>query len=286
MNYFGRAESAANAILEAFRAGAIPAALKTVFLNPKDGRPCALWSWSNQVLAAIFGQGDARGFQQWKQVNRSVRKGEKAFYILVPIVKECETTNEAGQREKRRAVVGFTSAAVFGVQQTEGEPLKADESTAAFLDALPFVDVARAWGLKVSAARAHEGGALGLYRHGQAIVVGVENPVVWAHELIHAADDRLGGLTEKGQHWRSETVAQLGACVLLNCLGQTVDADPGFTWKYISGYCQREGKDPVAACMQVLKRTCDAVNLIFSEAERLQGKPVAACFRAVDEVAA
>jgi hypothetical protein len=32
----------------------------------------------------LSGTQDARGFRQWKQVGRYVRKGGKAIYILVP----------------------------------------------------------------------------------------------------------------------------------------------------------------------------------------------------------
>ena len=48
-------------------------------------------------------------------------------------------------------------------------------------------------------------------RRGASIALGVENLSTWAHEFIHAADDRLGHLTENGQHWRAEAVAELGA---------------------------------------------------------------------------
>ncbi len=58
------------------------------------------------------------GYKTWQQLGRQVRKGEKGIAILAPIVKKLE---ENGQEEKR--LVGFKSASVFDVQQTDGEPL-------------------------------------------------------------------------------------------------------------------------------------------------------------------
>ncbi len=91
----------------------------------------------------------------------------------------------------------------------------------------------------------------------------------WAHELIHAADDRLGALTERGQHWRSETVAELGGAVLLSCIGQNHDADVGGCWEYIQAYAKANGKDATSAAMSVLSRTCKAVALILEAADKL-----------------
>jgi hypothetical protein len=91
----------------------------------------------------------------------------------------------------------------------------------------------------------------------------------WAHELIHAADDRLGNLTERGQHWRSEIVAELGGAILLEALGESYESDRGGCFEYVQGYAMEAGLEPVQACMAVLKRTCDAVNLLLSEAGKV-----------------
>jgi len=84
--FFRQAENAAGRILEAFQAGSVPKALAPVFVRRKDDVPCRAWSWSNQLLVALAGHSDARGYRQWQQVGRHVRKGEKGFHILVPMV--------------------------------------------------------------------------------------------------------------------------------------------------------------------------------------------------------
>jgi hypothetical protein len=93
--------------------------------------------------------------------------------------------------------------------------------------------------------------------------------------MIHAADDRLGHLTEYGQHWRSETVADLGGAVLLRILGHDEESDLGSVWKYIRAYCDRAGVEPIEACGRVLDRVCQAVCMILATAEELKPVPAA-----------
>lgn len=106
--------------------------------------------------------------------------------------------------------------------------------------------------------------------------LGVENLSTWAHELIHAADDRLGHLEEKGQHWASETVAELGGAILLECLGHSVESDRGGCFQYIKSYAERNGKDVLGACMKVFKCTCEAVSFVLETAERLSDQQTVA----------
>ncbi|HEY2838377.1 MAG TPA: hypothetical protein VGJ26_04470, partial [Pirellulales bacterium] len=225
----------------------------------------------NQLICALHGCQDARAYGQWQDVGRSVRKGEHAqAVILAPCVKK-ETLADGTERAR---VFGFRGVPVFDLGQTDGAPLTTglDSDTAAWLNALPLREVAEAWGIAVDTFNGEGARYRGFYRHGgsnKAIAVGVRNVVVWAHELIHAADDRLGQLTERGQHWRSETVAQLGASTLLVCLGHEVEADLGMTWQYVSAYAKAAEIEPLAACMAVLKRACDCVALILDEAEKL-----------------
>ncbi|MBX3415671.1 MAG: hypothetical protein KF708_23500 [Pirellulales bacterium] len=222
-------------------------------------------------MVALHGYSDARGFRQWEAVGRHVRKGQHGFPILVPCTKRFETTDsETGETSQRTALYGFKSAIVFGLSQTEGAELPpADPAALAWIESLPLLDVARSWGLTVETYSGRAGSALGRYRHGQGIALGVENLSTWAHELVHAADDRLGQLVEHGQHWRSETVAELGGAIVLEILGHDAAADRGGCWEYVSAYARDAGLDPLVACQRALKRTCDAVALILSTAEQL-----------------
>jgi len=285
MQFYRAAASAATRILEAFQTGNLPQALAPIFIRRRDNVPCRAWSWSNQLLTALSGHSDARGYRQWQEVGRHVKKGAKSFPILVPMVrKRAEKNAETGEEEEERTwIAGFTSAAVFGLSQTDGEPLPpADPEVTGWLENLPLLDVAREWGLSVDAYNGRPGAALGKYRRGNGIALGVENLSTWAHEMCHAADDRLGNLQERGQHWRSETVAELGGAILLEVLGYDHDADRGGCFQYVQAYATDAGIESVTASRRVLKRTCDAVALILDTAETLRdgtpaGEGVASC---------
>jgi len=272
MKYYGKAEETGQTILQAFQEGKVPMALAPLFLMGNQNRYCACWSWLNQLLVALHGYSDARTYKGWQEVDRQVRKGEKAFPIFEPVR---TTVRDEATGEDRTIVVGYKAGARFGVEQTDGEPLPGSEHIQAFIDSLPLIAVAQAWGIRISTHNGKEGKAHGYFRtvgeEAEAIALGVENLSTWAHELVHAADHRLGTLTEKGQHWRSETVAELGGCILLHMLGRPIEADSGGAWDYIQRYAQANDIDPLAACVEVLNRTCLAVTLIMQTAQSATG---------------
>jgi len=271
MKYYGRAEGVAAKIVEAFKTGSIPKALAPVFIHRKDGVPCRNWSWGNQLICILNGTQDARGIKQWNSVGRKVKKGSKCFDILVPLIKTATVTDsETRQDKKVEMLYGFGTAPVFSVESTEGAELpKLDPDVMQWMNSLPLIDVARSWGLNVDAYNGLAGAPKGKYARKTAIAVGVKNLATWAHELMHAADDRLGTLTERGQHWRSEVVAELGGAILLEALGETYESDRGGCFEYVEAYAKDAGLEPVQACMSVLKRTCDAVNFLLLEAEKV-----------------
>ncbi len=289
MQFYGKAESVAPRIIEAFERGDVPKALAPIFIK-RAGRHCDTYSWCNQLIVALSGWSDAMGYGSkdkssgWLSVGRQVRKGEKCTHILAPCVRKVDDPSAEGG--KRTIVFGFRSASVFGIEQTDvadadkwAKQNKGNEQAEQFLDSLPLRSVAESWGLKMQAYSGKRGKALGWYRHGSAIALGVENLATWAHELMHAADFRTGKLIERGQHWRSETVAELGGAVLMLAMGYETDADLGGAYAYIKSYADTAKIPPIKACMDVIKRTCEAVALILETAKGLEvsvgGKAVA-----------
>ncbi len=266
---YEKVEEATKAIVRAFEdESGLPKPLAQVFLRHKDARHYRKWSWGNQLLVILRGYTDARGFRQWAQVGRNVRKGERAFHILGPIVKK-RLDQQTG--EEKAVVVGFKGIPVFGLEQTEGTPLPTSDPEAdRWVESLPLIDVARRWGLSVDTFNGERAAHLGFYLRGEEIAVGVKNLSTWAHELVHAADDRTGSLQEVGQHWRSESVAELGASVLLELIGKGQEADLGGCWEYIQYHARQEGIPVVEACLGVLDRTCRAVSLILDTAEAIR----------------
>lgn len=273
-----RVENATRAIVERFENGDLPAALAPIFITRSADIPCRRWSWSNQVLTAIAGYDDARTFRDWQKVGRCVKKGEKGFYILCPLTRtRTETDKQTGEEKKRTWCAGFKPGARFGYEQTEGDELPDRVSDREFLGALPLVEVARSWGLKLQTyGDATKVGSLGWFAHdaetGKAIGLGVENLSTWAHELTHAADLKCGTLTKTNrQELSNEVVAELGGAVLLQLIGKPTDADLGGCFEYVKAYCDREEKPIGRTCMQLLERIGRAVSLILDTADEQAG---------------
>lgn len=110
------------------------------------------YSPSNQLLIQIQRPGATlvAGFNKWKDMGRHVQKGERGISILAPktIREKVLDSNgdpirdENGKFVKKSRVVGFTSATVFDVAQTDGKELPrphaelSEEPTPAFQEDL------------------------------------------------------------------------------------------------------------------------------------------------------
>lgn len=276
MKYFGRAEEIAQKIVDAFKEpGKLPKALAPIFIKRNDDIPCRKWSWHNQLLVALSGTSDARGMKQWNQIGRKIKRGCKAIWIMGPCVKNVTEENESGEESKKSILYGFRGIPVFGVEDTEGEPLPGKEQHDAWVRNLPLVEVAENWGIHVDTF-SHEGkDPLGYYRFGgsqKAIMLGTENLSTWAHELVHAADAQLTKFA--GSSAIHEIVAELGSAILLECLGHSHDADLGGAYAYITRYSEQTGKPTVRCCADVLDRACNCVTMILETAEKLEEESV------------
>ncbi len=89
------------------------------------------YSWNNALLIHVQRPAATRvaGFHTWHDVGRSVKKGEKGIMILAPVIvkhKETERLPLPSRRprpEDPSRLVGFRTAYVFDVSQTDGKPL-------------------------------------------------------------------------------------------------------------------------------------------------------------------
>ena len=276
MKMYGKATEVAERIVNAFKhSEALPKALAPIFIHRNDDKPCNKWSWHNQLLVCLSGTSDARGMKQWNAVKRKVKKGTQALWILAPCMKTIKEEDEdTGEETKRNILYGFKAIPVYRVEDTDGEPLPGDEQYADWVSKLPLVEVAESWGINVGTYTFTGSSPLGYFSIGmgrKAIMLGVENLSTFAHELCHAADEKLHTL--KDDRALLEIVAELGGAVLLESIGYTHDADLGGAYSYIERYAERMNKPPVRACIDVLDRVCNVVSLILDEAERLGEKP-------------
>ncbi len=88
------------------------------------------YSFGNVLLIAAQCHEATRvaGFNAWRKMNRFVRKGEKAIWILAPMVYKNANANanadaDADDGENNRVIRGFKFVPVFDVAQTDGEEL-------------------------------------------------------------------------------------------------------------------------------------------------------------------
>lgn len=178
--------------------------------------PCAKWGPINRFLVALHGTSDARGFRQWQEAGRKVKKGAKAFHILVPRFKKAQ---DEEQDDEHHVLIGFIAAPVFTVEATEGDPLSEPAPTTR-----PTLwSVADALGVPVRNAEAVSERIAGVYIADRSsgtgsITLYTHDVQVFYHELSHALHDRIGKLRptrEKGDKRDNETVAELSAAVLM-----------------------------------------------------------------------
>lgn len=135
------------------------------------------------------------GFHTWRSLHRCVRRGEHGIAILAPIVRTRD--NEDG--DTIRAIVGFRTAYVFDIAQTDGDPLpQPAEASGNPGDARSRLAAAiRSSGIDLS-YRDGLGGALGLSCGGRieictGLPAATEFLVLaheFAHELLHRGADR------------------------------------------------------------------------------------------------
>lgn len=259
----------------------LPAPLAQVFVLD-DAPHSGQWSPMNRFIVALHGHREAMGFQQWKAHGRFVKKGEKSFYILAPmtfnkVIERKEESTDQTATEIITIVSGFRGVPVFGLDQTEGKPYPMPDPS--FLDKLPFADVAAKWNLKLSIYSGERASALGFYSPRESLIsMGVENAATFCHELIHAADDRLGALvlqkytSSKTAKRDAEIVAELGGAVLLAAIGMENEADLGGCYEYLKFQAKTESPAEVkTAVFRVLDRTLRAVALVVDTAREIEG---------------
>lgn len=136
------------------------------------------------------------GFHTWRTLGRFVRKGEKGIAILAPIVAR---RREATTDDDSKTVVGFRTAYVFDVDQTDGAPLpRPAEASGDPGDRIASLKAAIAsQGIILDYAE-DLGGALGLSSGGRiqmltGLSAASELTVLsheFAHELLHRSSDR------------------------------------------------------------------------------------------------
>ena len=178
-----------NTIIDRFKSGDIPEAV-AYSMFPIPNLPSSRWSLLNRTLMFFSGTQDARGIKQWNSVNRNVKKGSKAMYILVPYFRKSDD-----DREEQQVLTGFGCSPVYKVEDTKGEPLEYENIE---LPDLPFIERAQQWGISLKAIPGNYR-YYGYYSPGRKeIAVATSSECVFFHELAHAAHHILKGNFKPG----------------------------------------------------------------------------------------
>lgn len=161
-----------------------------------------------------------KGFRQWNDLNRYVRKGEHGIPILAPVFKKHKIKDDLGQEKEEEYLAYFMGVYVFDVKQTEGEALpKAPEISLAegtsILDRL--LAFANKRNIKVSCVEmggTHHGTSYGGAIDIDSRLTEVRQSLVLLHEIAHEllhmnekARKENPELTQRQAETEAETVA-------------------------------------------------------------------------------
>ena len=229
-------------LLKMFKNGNFPqaVALSIIQKHEDDNIPSDKWSLGNRLLMKFQGTEDARGFRQWQQVNRQVKKGAKAIHIFSPIMKKIsDNDKKTDEISQKPVIIVFSPLPVFRYEDTEGEDLPSfDYSPKTYP---PFFDVAENLGIEVT-YKPLRSNYFGLYNSKyDNITLCSEDAITYYHELAHALDNRLNPDFKKFSKERKEIVAEFSAIVLCQLSGISGYEDQSY--KYIKEYCKDDKTD-------------------------------------------
>ena len=260
--------SAIHHLLDMFQSGNFPqaVAMSIIQKHEDDNIPSDKWSLGNRLLMKFQGTEDARGFRQWQQVNRQVKRGAKAIHIFSPIMKKISDTDQkAGEEPQKPVIIGFSPLPVFRFEDTEGEDLPSfDYSPKTYP---PFFDVAEKLGIEVS-YKPLRSYYFGLYNsHFDKITLCSEDAITYYHELAHALDNRLNPDFQKFSKERKEIVAEFAGIVRCQLSGISGYEDQSY--HYIREYCKKDKTDAaiLKSIMSVLADVEKIVDKILSVSE-------------------
>lgn len=175
------------------------------------------YSWGNIMLIASQKPNATHvaGFQAWHKLGRFVKKGEKGILILAPIIRKRTEDNVEAESDDSSVAVGFHTAYVFDISQTEGEPLPEISSVNGdpreYRERLAKFVAEQGIALKYSGDIAP---ARGMSEGGKIVLLPGQSPAedfaTLAHEVAHETmhrDERRSSTTKRIRETEAEAVA-------------------------------------------------------------------------------
>lgn len=215
------------------------------------------------------------GFHAWKELGRSVKKGESGIAILAPMVVRDKRETTPSEDEKR--IAGFRVAYVFDIAQTEGKDLDLPR-----FQTLKGEDFEQAWAELVKASpvpvevkELFSPGLLGYYAP-QAGMITIrldqssdQKLATLVHELGHYAGHPPGQTLQVEHRHAEEIIAELAGYVLAEKLGLDVgEQSLAYTCHHALG-----SREAVLSTMaEVGKRVGELMPIIETVKENLQVK--------------
>ena len=243
MKLSDNAQRSVQRVIELFQRGDLSPITQVARIQLDPTAPAQKWSFSNKVLAYIqAGELDCRGFRQWEEVGRHVKKGSSAIYILRPRLAK-GTKEENGETIEYLHCIGFTTIPVFSASNTEGEGTLPHYEPA---ELPPLFEVAKRLHIAVEYVPVAPDRLGDSKADGSKIRIGAHDPSIFFHELAHAIHARINGGLKGGQDKEQETVAEFTAAVLMDFYG--LRNHTGNAWRYIRQYAN----DPLTAITKAL----------------------------------
>jgi len=231
-------------------------------------KPSNYWSIGNRFLMYLHGTSDARGFQQWQKVERTIRKGAKAIHILAPVYKKIkakgkevdENGNEVEIEDEINVIAYFKTIPVFKVEDTTGKEIVYPEYKPE--NPPKLIDIAQKMGIEVN-WEAGCNGEYGYYVLGHnKIVLKSYDEKVFYHELAHAIHDKYLENLQGGQIARQEIIAEMTAAVICELFG--IESYLQRSYEYISQYAgSNSPAKTIAEIMRILDKVEKIINIIF-----------------------
>lgn len=245
------------------------------------------YSFNNTVLIAMQKK-DASlvaGFGTWKEMGRSIKKGEKSIKIIAPCIYKKEpdpdTVNPDGSATKteseEKVIKGFKVVNVFDLSQTEGKELpeitkKLDGSVEGYAD---FMQALREFSPVPIQFEKIEGSANGYYSLTQKKIVideGMSEQMfckTGLHEIAHSIlHDRDNG-TEK-EHLPNTRTKEVQAESIAYTVSSYFGLDTSsYSFGYIAGWSSGKELSELRESMEVIKDT--SKKMIEGIEEKLDG---------------
>ena len=183
------------------------------------------YSWHNVMLIASQKPAASyiAGFHAWHKLGRFVKKGEKGILILAPMIRKNTERIRETEPGESSTVVGFRTAYVFDISQTDGRPLPEidavngdpGEYRERLAEFIRVRGIALEYSYDISPARGISSGGTITLLPGQPVA---QEFATLTHEVAHEMMHRDGRRSSTSRRIR-ETEAEAVAFVVCSAIG-------------------------------------------------------------------